>query len=77
MFSIILWQDCTQEFKYICILLFFRRLSELPTWKEEILHDIIDAFLKIRFPTYLVLNKVDTTTAEENIARYGPDSLEN
>ncbi len=47
----------------------FRELSNLKNWEEKTLHAIVDNFLRIRFPTFLVLNKCDTATAEANIER--------
>lgn len=48
---------------------FFSELACLPEWKEDVLHNIIDNFLRLRFPMLLVLNKADLPTSELNINR--------
>jgi ribosome-binding ATPase YchF (GTP1/OBG family) len=51
---------------------------DLTTWKEEEVHELVNFFLEIRFPTILVLNKADqgddTDKNIEKIAeKYGSD----
>eukprot|EP00026_Physarum_polycephalum_P008590 Phypoly_transcript_08678.p1 GENE.Phypoly_transcript_08678~~Phypoly_transcript_08678.p1 ORF type:complete len:430 (+),score=42.89 Phypoly_transcript_08678:29-1291(+) len=43
--------------------------SEMETWDEKRVHEIVDAFLTIRFPTILILNKVDMAQSDVNIAK--------
>lgn len=48
----------------------FRELSEVKSWKEDVLHRIVDSFLSLRFPMFLVLNKADLPTACKHIDRF-------
>lgn len=41
----------------------------LESWDEAAVHRFVEAFLLERFPTVLVLNKVDSPDADKNIAR--------
>jgi len=42
---------------------------ELETWDESMLHTFVDTFLEERFPTVLVLNKIDMPESDKNIAK--------
>ncbi|GAM28183.1 hypothetical protein SAMD00019534_113590, partial [Acytostelium subglobosum LB1] len=44
-----------------------REPIELDTWDQETVHQLVDAFLEVRFPMVLVLNKVDVSTSDANI----------
>lgn len=46
-----------------------REPSDLEKWKEEKVHKLVDQFMEERFPTILVLNKIDLPEADANIAR--------
>ena len=56
----------TLEQFYICI---FRELSNISSWDEKVLHNIVDEFLNLRFPMLLVLNKADRDGAHSHIER--------
>jgi len=43
--------------------------SEMETWDNKMVHQVVDAFLSIRFPTILVLNKIDTPQSDANISK--------
>ena len=49
--------------------LYFRELAEMKSWKEDVLHKIVDSFLDLRFPMFLVLNKADLPGADSNVER--------
>ncbi|XP_077999773.1 uncharacterized protein LOC144452545 [Glandiceps talaboti] len=42
----------------------------LPTWNNQVVHNLVKEFIKIRFPMLLVLNKADVKTARENVLRF-------
>ncbi|XP_061168004.1 uncharacterized protein LOC133176957 isoform X2 [Saccostrea echinata] len=44
-------------------------LSKIKTWDSKVLHQIVDSFLNIRFPTLLVLNKADKESSTDIISR--------
>ncbi|EGC34376.1 hypothetical protein DICPUDRAFT_88350 [Dictyostelium purpureum] len=46
-----------------------REPINLSLWDKDMLHKFVDSFLDIRFPTVLVLNKVDQSTSDLNISR--------
>jgi len=41
----------------------------MKSWKEDVLHKIVDSFLDLRFPMFLVLNKADLPGADRNVER--------
>ncbi|ORY05528.1 P-loop containing nucleoside triphosphate hydrolase protein [Basidiobolus meristosporus CBS 931.73] len=41
----------------------------LETWDEDTLHKVVDAFLDVRFPTIVALNKIDLPDSDKNIAK--------
>ncbi|KAF2073642.1 hypothetical protein CYY_005061 [Polysphondylium violaceum] len=41
----------------------------LDGWDQDQLHKFVDSFLDVRFPTVLVLNKVDQSASDQNISR--------
>jgi len=43
--------------------------ASMETWDEEMVHKLVSQFMKERFPTILVLNKIDLSDADNNIAR--------
>lgn len=43
--------------------------SNLEKWDEAKVHKLVDQFIEERFPTILVLNKIDLPEADANIAR--------
>lgn len=56
-----------------------REPAELEKWTEEFVHKVVDGFMEERFPTILVLNKIDIQDANENIVRicqkYPPEKI--
>ena len=42
---------------------------EIDQWGEEKVSEVVWEFLRVRFPTILVLNKIDVETSDANIAR--------
>lgn len=60
----------------------FKGLKEpiaLEAWDQAAVAKFVTAFLKERFPTILVLNKIDSPDADKNIAKicakYSPDDI--
>ncbi|XP_069124327.1 uncharacterized protein [Argopecten irradians] len=50
-----------------------RELGAIAGWKESVLHQIVDQFLRLRFPMLLVLNKADKPEATTIIERLQTD----
>ncbi|XP_033741210.1 uncharacterized GTP-binding protein YGR210C-like [Pecten maximus] len=50
-----------------------RELGAIAGWKESVLHQIVDHFLRLRFPMLLVLNKADKPEANTIIQRIQTD----
>ena len=51
----------------------FSELSNLPNWQDSVLQRLVKQFVSTRFPIYLVLNKADVPSAEDNIKRWVED----
>src|SRR5690349_12007918 len=47
---------------------FVKEAIGLEKWNEEQLHQFVAGFLKVRFPTVYVLNKIDSPAADNNIS---------
>lgn len=43
--------------------------SEMDKWDEKMVHKLVTQFMEVRFPTILVLNKIDLPEADGNISR--------
>jgi ribosome-binding ATPase YchF (GTP1/OBG family) len=43
--------------------------SELEKWDEDYVKKVVREFMEVRFPTVLVLNKIDCPESDANIAR--------
>ncbi|KAJ1657002.1 hypothetical protein IWQ61_003527 [Dispira simplex] len=43
--------------------------SPLDQWDEDTIHRFVGTFLKVRFPMVIALNKIDSTTADQNICK--------
>ena len=43
--------------------------TPLETWSPETIHTVVNAFVDIKFPTVLALNKIDHPDADKNIAK--------
>lgn len=43
--------------------------SEMETWNEDMVHKVVNQFIEERFPTILVLNKIDLPESDANIAK--------
>ncbi len=43
--------------------------SEMDKWDDEMLKKVVRSFMEVRFPTVLVLNKIDLLEADTNIIR--------
>ncbi|KAL9642063.1 hypothetical protein ABK040_004112 [Willaertia magna] len=60
-------------------IIFSKHLKPLEKWSEEDLHTCVDLFLKVRFPTLYVLNKIDHKASSKYInkffERYDPDRI--
>lgn len=50
-------------------LLGIKEPSELEKWDEEKVKKLVRQFMEVRFPTVLVLNKIDLPEADANISR--------
>lgn len=54
----------------LCTKIGVKEPNDLATWDEARLHEVVAAFLEVRFPTVLLLNKADTgADSDRNIAR--------
>ena len=80
-----LWSDCRADLSLCCVPIsdgtfffhaaakmsfYFRELTNIASWDDKVLHDIVDNFLHLRFPVLLVLNKADMQGADIHIQRY-------
>ena len=43
--------------------------SEMDKWDEDMVKRVVSKFMEVRFPTVLVLNKIDTPEADANVLR--------
>ncbi len=43
--------------------------AEMETWDEDFVRKVVRSFMDFRFPTILVLNKIDLPEADNNISR--------
>eukprot|EP01117_Protostelium_nocturnum_P009887 TRINITY_DN3522_c0_g1_i5.p1 TRINITY_DN3522_c0_g1~~TRINITY_DN3522_c0_g1_i5.p1 ORF type:complete len:255 (-),score=24.87 TRINITY_DN3522_c0_g1_i5:395-1159(-) len=53
--------------------------SEIESWDREFVERVVKSFMDVRFPTIVVLNKIDQPDADSNILRicqkYSPDNI--
>jgi ribosome-binding ATPase YchF (GTP1/OBG family) len=43
--------------------------AEMDKWDAQRVHEVVDMFMKVRFPTIYVLNKIDSPGADANVLR--------